>query len=189
MPHYAFSLVLILFGLSSAVSAQTINGTDDEAEQAPQAKIAVAKANQDISKIDDVSTLLRGVLAFECKLGGDSFPLVLLEKRRGWTMPSAPDLVLTEIDDGFAFNQSDDPLYLGFLKERGGKWKLTELDDGGVTTGTCEERDEMLEDVTEIIAPKILQNALELQDRVTEAEDRMAAMQSRLDGAGLALCK
>ena len=70
MPHYAFSLVLILFGLSSAVSAQTINGTDDEAEQAPQAKIAVAKANQDISKIDDVSTLLRGVLAFECKLGG-----------------------------------------------------------------------------------------------------------------------
>ena len=56
MPHYAFSLVLILFGLSSAVSAQTINGTDDEAEQAPQAKIAVAKANQDISKIDDVST-------------------------------------------------------------------------------------------------------------------------------------
>ena len=104
-------------------------------------------------------------------------------------MPSAPDLVLTEIDDGFAFNQSDDPLYLGFLKERGGKWKLTELDDGGVTTGTCEERDEMLEDVTEIIAPKILQNALELQGRVTEAEDRMAAMQSRLDGAGLALCK
>ena len=104
-------------------------------------------------------------------------------------MPSAPDLVLTEIDDGFAFNQSDDPLYLGFLKERVGQWKLTELDDGGITTGTCEERDEMLEDVTEIIAPRILQNALDLQNRVAEAEDRMAAMQSRLDGAGLALCK
>ena len=189
MLHYAFLLALMVFGVSSAGFAQSINVTDAEAEQAPQTKIAAAKANEDIAKIDDVSTLLRGVLAFECKLGGDSFPLVLLEKRKGWTMPSAPDLVLTEIDDGFAFNQSDDPLYLGFLKERVGQWKLTELDDGGITTGTCEERDEMLEDVTEIIAPRILQNALDLQNRVAEAEDRMAAMQSRLDGAGLALCK
>ena len=64
---------------------------------------------------------------------------------------------------------------------------MTELDDGGITTGTCDERDEMLEDVTEIIAPRILQNALDLQNRVAEAEDRMAAMQSRLEGAGMAL--
>ena len=141
MLHYAFLLALMVFGVCSAGFAQSINVTDAEAEQAPQTKIAAAKANEDIAKIDDVSTLLRGVLAFECKLGGDSFPLVLLEKRKGWTMPSAPDLVLTEIDDGFAFNQSDDPLYLGFLKERVGQWKLTELDDGGITTGTCEERD------------------------------------------------
>lgn len=189
MPHYAFSVGLIVLGLSGAVSAQTSTPLVEEVEKSSRAKIAVAKASRDISEIEDVAILLRGVLAFECKLGDESFPLVLLEKRRGWTMPSAPNLVLTEIDDGFAFNQTDDPLYLGFLKERRGIWKLTELDNGGMTTGSCAERDELLEDATEIIAPRILKNALDLQDRLTDAETLVTTMQSRLDGAGLALCE
>jgi hypothetical protein len=56
MLHYAFLLALMVFGVSSAGFAQSINVTDAEAEQAPQTKIAAAKANEDIAKIDDVST-------------------------------------------------------------------------------------------------------------------------------------
>ena len=63
MLHYAFLLALMFFGVSSAGFAKAINVTDAEAEQAPRTKIAAAKANEDIAKIDDVSTLLRGVLA------------------------------------------------------------------------------------------------------------------------------
>ena len=74
MLHYAFLLELMVFGVSSAGFAQSINVTDAEAEQAPQTKIAAAKANEDIAKIDDVSTLLRGVLAFKTAPPGAGGP-------------------------------------------------------------------------------------------------------------------
>ena len=82
MPHYAFSVGLMVLGLSGAVSAQTSTPLVEEVEKSSRAKIAVAKASRDISEIEDVAILLRGVLAFECKLGDESFPLVLLEKKK-----------------------------------------------------------------------------------------------------------
>ena len=128
-------------------------------------------------------------MAFECELGSDVFPLVLLENNEDWTMPSAPDLIITEITGGFAFTQENDTLYLGFLKEEKDAWKLTELDNTGITKGRCTGRGELLADAAEIMAPKILKNALQLQDQLKAAEIRVEALEEQVATASSAMCE
>ncbi|MGY9013512.1 MAG: hypothetical protein ACKVLN_15335, partial [Rhodobacterales bacterium] len=180
MPNPVIILTLVLAGWSSALFAQDAKTSPKPEKKTTSAKIATSRDSRDTNKLADIKTLLRGVMAFECELGTDVFPLVLLENNEDWTMPSAPDLIITEITGGFAFTQENDTLYLGFLKEEKDAWKLTELDDSGITKGRCTGRGELLADAAKIMAPKILKNALQLQDQLKSAETRIEALEKQV---------
>lgn len=189
MPNPVIILTLVLAGWSSALFAQDAKTSPKPEKKTTSAKIATSRDSRDTNKLADIKTLLRGVMAFECELGTDVFPLVLLENNEDWTMPSAPDLIITEITGGFAFTQENDTLYLGFLKEEKDAWKLTELDDSGITKGRCTGRGELLADAAKIMAPKILKNALQLQDQLKSAETRIEALEKQVATASNAMCE
>ncbi|MDG2406791.1 MAG: flagellar basal body-associated FliL family protein [Paracoccaceae bacterium] len=189
MTNSMIVLTLVLAGWSSTLFAQEAKVSPKPEDKTASARIAANRDARDPTKLADIKTLLRGVMAFECELGSKVFPMILLENNEDWTMPSASDLIITEINDGFAFTQENDPLYLGFLKEEKDAWKLTELDDSGMTKGRCTGRGELLADATEIIAPKILKNALHLNDQLTAAETRVAALEDQLATTSNAICE
>ena len=189
MPNPVIVLTLVLAGWSSTLFAQDAETSPKPENKITSAKIATSREARATNKLADIKTLLRGVMAFECELGSDVFPLVLLENNEDWTMPSAPDLIITEIIGGFAFTQENDTLYLGFLKEEKDAWKLTELDNTGITKGRCTGRGELLADAAEIMAPKILKNALQLQDQLKAAETRVEALEEQVATASSAMCE
>ena len=189
MPNPVIVLTLVLAGWSSTLFAQDAKTSLKPENKITSAKIATSREARATNKLADIKTLLRGVMAFECELGSDVFPLVLLENNEDWTMPSAPDLIITEIIGGFAFTQENDTLYLGFLKEEKDAWKLTELDNSGITKGRCTGRGELLADAAEIMAPKILKNALQLQDQLKAAEIRVEALEEQVATASSAMCE
>ena len=189
MPNPVIVLTLVLAGWSTTLFAQDAKTSPKPENKTTSAKIATSRETRDTNKLADIKTLLRGVMAFECELGSDVFPLVLLENNEDWTMPSAPDLIITEITGGFAFTQENDTLYLGFLKEEKDAWKLTELDNTGITKGRCTGRGELLADAAEIMAPKILKNALQLQDQLKAAETRVEALEEQVATASSAMCE
>ena len=189
MPNPVIVLTLVLAGWSTTLFAQDAKTSPKPENKTTSAKIATSRETRDTNKLADIKTLLRGVMAFECELGSDVFPLVLLENNEDWTMPSAPDLIITEITGGFAFTQENDTLYLGFLKEEKDAWRLTELDDSGITKGRCTGRGELLADAAEIMAPKILKNALQLQDQLKAAETLVEALEKQVATASNAMCE
>ena len=189
MPNPVIVLTLVLAGWSSTLFAQDAETGPKPENKITSVKIATSREARATNKLADIKTLLRGVMAFECELGSDVFPLVLLENNEDWTMPSAPDLIITEITGGFAFTQENDTLYLGFLKEEKDAWKLTELDNTGITKGRCTGRGELLADAAEIMAPKILKNALQLQDQLKAAEIRVEALEEQVATASSAMCE
>ena len=189
MPNPVIVLTLVLAGWSSTLFAQDAKTSLKPENKITSAKIATSREARDTNKLADIKTLLRGVMAFECELGSDVFPLVLLENNEDWTMPSAPDLIITEIIGGFAFTQENDTLYLGFLKEEKDAWKLTELDNSGITKGRCTGRGELLADAAEIMAPKILKNALQLQDQLKAAKTRVEVLEEQVATASSAMCE
>ena len=189
MPNPVIVLTLVLAGWSTTLFAQDAKTSPKPENKTTSAKIATSREARATNKLADIKTLLRGVMAFECELGSDVFPLVLLENNEDWTMPSAPDLIITEIIGGFAFTQENDTLYLGFLKEEKDAWKLTELDNTGITKGRCTGRGELLADAAEIMAPKILKNALQLQDQLKAAEIRVEALEEQVATASSAMCE
>ena len=189
MPNPVIILTVVLSVWSAPMFAQDPKSSPESEGETASVKIAAAREDRDTTKLADIKTLLRGVMAFECELGSKVFPLVLLENNEDWTMPSAPDLIITAITGGFAFTQENDTLYLGFLKEEKDAWKLTELDDSGITKGRCSGRGELLADAAEIMAPKILKNALKLQDQLNVAEKRIAALEDQLATTSDGVCE
>jgi len=184
MRDFILLAVGLLVGATSALKAETSKANPQNGKAEALARIPASRAARDRTKVDDIATLLRGVKTFQCELGKDVFPLVLLEDKSGWKMPAAPNIQITEIDQGYAFREEDDLFYLGFLKLDKGNWKLTELDDGVISKGLCKWRGEMMADAAEIMAPRILKNALELQADLRAAEARLTTLESQLQDAG-----
>ena len=127
--------------------------------------VSVATA-QDLDDLD----LTKGILALQCSDEGSlTTSLVFVQGDAGWVLSGSEDVVVTEIADGFRLTALADPNWMSLVTEEGrGEWKIRVLSETAISDTTCANIQDLVENLTATIAPRIAVNFSEIAKEVTD---------------------
>jgi flagellar basal body-associated protein FliL len=131
----------------------------------------MANSQTSESTIPAVEDLTDGIRAFICKAEGSEMPLIFVKENSNWKIANTDELdLISELDDGFMLRASNSPDLLGFLKEDNSNFKYQLLTSRRLYEAECNERNDFLELVVEVISPKIFENANNLEEKIEMLE-------------------
>jgi len=131
----------------------------------------VANSQTSDSTKPDVEELTDGIRAFICKADGNEMPLIFVKENSNWKIANTDELdLISELDDGFMLRASNSPDLLGFLKEDSSNFKYQLLTSHRLYEAECNERNDFLELVVEVISPKVFENANNLVEKIDALE-------------------
>jgi hypothetical protein len=133
--------------------------------------------------------LTEGVLAFNCVSENEKITLVLLDEQSEWRPLGAVEgAVVTEIDDGFRFEDPDQVGWIAYLQQdiQSG-WTLNYLDEDGSDSFVCIDQNELLIELAEAIASKVLENGEMLAERNFMLEQKVASVEQEVASVTSAL--
>jgi uncharacterized protein YdeI (YjbR/CyaY-like superfamily) len=126
--------------------------------------------------------LTEGILAFSCVSEKEEVTLVLLDEQSEWrTLGAIEGAVVTEIDDGFRFEDPDQVGWIAYLQQdRQSYWTLNYLDEDGSDSFVCVNENDLVQVLAEAIASKVLENGEMLAERNFMLEQELENLKTAL---------
>ncbi|WP_412505955.1 hypothetical protein [Roseovarius sp. SYSU LYC5161] len=130
---------------------------------------SISVAEQDLPPVEDLTD---GIRAFICDVEevAGSTPIILVLEEGQWRISGFKYDQIAKIDNGYRIKSSYSENMLGFLLEEMGGWKLYFQDEHGQSASACQPMDDFTNTFVTAIAPKLFENADNVQMTSTEEE-------------------